>query len=131
MVSLAAAVHCLVGFDAFLIIEFAVAIGVKLGYDLWRVSRSFTWSVLRVHAMPEVVSLGWRQDVDKVTEVVGSCAATLRNEFGLALHQFGELLAIGRFGVELFCNLLANLMKFLSNQCRLGLELSAEFAKST
>jgi hypothetical protein len=41
-VSLAAAVHCLVGLDAFLIIEFAIAIGIKLGYDLWRVSRSFT-----------------------------------------------------------------------------------------
>jgi uncharacterized protein YecE (DUF72 family) len=80
--------------------------------------------------MPEVVSLRWRQDVDEVTEVLGSGAATLRNEFGLALHQFGELFAIGRFGLELFCNLLANLMKFLSNQGSLGPELSAEFAKS-
>jgi hypothetical protein len=127
---LAAAVHCLVGLDAFLIIEFAIAIGVKLGYDLRRVSRSFLCSVLRMHAVAEVLSLGWGQDVDKVTEVLFGGAATLRNEFGLALHQFGELFAIGRFGVELFCNLLANLMKFLSNQGRLSPELSAEFAKS-
>jgi hypothetical protein len=92
---LAAAVHCLVGLDAFLIIEFAIAIGVKLGYDLRRVSRSFICSVLRMHAVAEVMALRWRQDVNKVTEVLGSGTTTLQDEFGLALHQLGEFFAIG------------------------------------